>query len=67
MAWTAVSPEYVKSLGLKIIAGRDFSREFASDSNAVLLNKTAVKYMGLKNPVGTIIRDDDKEAIRHPR
>ncbi|MBC7571381.1 MAG: ABC transporter permease [Spirosoma sp.] len=58
LAYTAVSPEYVKSLGLNIIAGRDFSRDFASDSNAVLLNKTAVTYMGLKNPVGTILRDD---------
>lgn len=66
LAWTAVSPEYVKSLGLKIIAGRDFSREFASDSNAVILNKTAVKYMGLKEPIGTIIRDDDKENPAPP-
>ena len=56
LAYTAVSPEYVRSLGLKIIAGRDFSRAFPSDSNAVILNKTAVKYMGLKNPVGTIMR-----------
>ncbi len=61
LAYTAVSPEYVKSLGLKIIAGRDFSRELASDSNAVILNKTAVKYMGLEDPIGTILRDDDEE------
>ncbi len=61
LAYTAVSPEYVKSLGLKIIAGRDFSRDFASDSSAVILNKTAVTYMGLKNPVGTILRDDDEK------
>ena len=67
LAWTEVSPEYVKSLGLKIIAGRDFSREFASDSNAVILNKTAVKYMGLKEPIGTIIRDDDEEDPAPPR
>jgi len=67
LAWTEVSPEYVKSLGLKIIAGRDFSREFASDSNAVILNKTAVKYMGLKEPVGAIIRDDDEENPGPPR
>ena len=65
-AYTTVSPDYVKSLGLKIIAGRDFSREFASDSNAVLLNKTAVTYMGLKNPVGTILRDDDEKDPSPP-
>lgn len=61
LAYTTVSYDYVKSLGLKIIAGRDFSREFASDSNAVLLNKTAVKYMGLKDPIGTILRDDNED------
>ncbi|GAB3729903.1 ABC transporter permease [Spirosoma lituiforme] len=63
LAYTVVSPEYVKSLGLKIIAGRDFSRAFATDSNAVILNKTAVRYMGLKNPVGTVIRMDGNPPL----
>ncbi len=66
VALTQVSPEYVSSLGLRIIAGRDFSRVFASDSNAVIINKTAVKYMGLKNPVGTIIRDEHPENHTPP-
>ncbi len=60
-AWTEVSYEYVKSLGMKIIAGRDFSREFATDSNAVLINKTAVEYMGFSDPIGQYIRDDNDE------
>lgn len=57
-AWTEVSYEYVKSTGMKIIDGRDFSREFATDSNAVLINKTAIAYMGITDPVGKFIRDD---------
>ena len=57
-AWTEVSYEYVKSLDMKIIEGRDFSREFATDSTAVLINKTAVAYMGITNPIGKFIRDD---------
>tara|TARA_R110002020_G_scaffold63170_5_gene168889 strand:+ start:4773 stop:7169 length:2397 start_codon:yes stop_codon:yes gene_type:complete len=61
LAWTEVSHEYARSLNLKIVEGRDFSREFASDSSAVLINETAKKYMGLKNPVGTLIKDDDEE------
>ena len=64
--YTAVSPEYVKSIGLKLIAGRDFSRAFATDSNAVILNKTAVNYMGLKKPIGTIIRNTDPENPNLP-
>lgn len=60
-AWTAVSPEYAKSLNLKIVQGRDFSKEFPTDSTAVLLNESAVKYMGVSNPIGLIIRDTDEE------
>ncbi|MEC7262167.1 MAG: ABC transporter permease, partial [Bacteroidota bacterium] len=66
LAWTEVSPEYAKSLNLKIVEGRDFSREFPSDSNAVLINETAVKYMGLKNPIGQFIKDDDEEDPSPP-
>ncbi|MCK5441747.1 MAG: ABC transporter permease [Maribacter sp.] len=65
-AWTQVSPEFAKSLNLKIVAGRDFSREFATDSNAVLINETAVKYMGLTNPIGTYLKDSDKEDPSEP-
>ncbi|MEM9649002.1 MAG: FtsX-like permease family protein [Bacteroidota bacterium] len=65
-AWTDVSPEYAKSLNLKIVAGRDFSREFATDSTAVLINETAVKYMGVENPVGMLLRDSDEEDPEPP-
>ena len=61
LAWIHVSYEYASSLGLKFVAGRDFSREFASDSNAVILNETAVKYMGLTDPIGALLKDDDIE------
>ncbi len=39
--------EYVKTLGLKIIAGRDFSPQFATDSTeSVLINRTAATKLG---------------------
>ncbi len=65
-AWTEVSAEYAKSLNLKIVEGRDFSREFASDSNAILINVTAKKYMGLTNPIGVLLKDDDEEDPGEP-
>lgn len=65
-AYTAVSAEYAKSLNLKIVQGRDFSREFATDSNAVLINETALKYMGIKDPIGKYIKDDDEENPEEP-
>lgn len=66
LAWTEVSHEYAKSLNLKIVQGRDFSKEFASDSNAVLINETAVKYMGLVDPIGKLLKDSDEEDPNPP-
>ena len=56
---TAVSYDYGKTVGWQFVAGRDFSREFATDSLAFVINETAAKFMGLTNPVGEIIRWDD--------
>jgi ABC-type antimicrobial peptide transport system permease subunit len=52
-----ITPEYGKTIGWQIIEGRDLSREFATDSLAMILNESMVKYMGLKHPVGTIIKE----------
>jgi ABC-type antimicrobial peptide transport system permease subunit len=54
--------DYTKTLGIKLDQGRDFSRDFA-DSNAVILNQAAVKRMGLKNPVGELLKWNDKEMV----
>lgn len=42
----------------KIIEGRDFSDEIASDSNAMILTETAARYMSLKNPIDQVIKWD---------
>jgi putative ABC transport system permease protein len=55
----ATDYDYTKTIGIKLMAGRDFSREYA-DSNAVILNEAAVKRMGLKNPVGEMLKWNDK-------
>jgi len=54
--------DYVKTMGIKMVAGRDFSRDFA-DSNGVVLNQAAVKRMGLKNPVGEMLKWNDKPMV----
>jgi putative ABC transport system permease protein len=55
----ATDYDYTKTIGIKLKAGRDFSREYA-DSNSVILNEAAVKRMGLKNPVGEPLKWNDK-------
>jgi putative ABC transport system permease protein len=56
----AVSYDYGKTISWQIKEGRDFSREFPSDSNAFILNESAVKFIGFKDPVGKIIRWEGK-------
>ena len=44
---------YSKSMGLKIIEGRDFSDKFSlEEQESVILNQTAVKALDLHNPIG---------------
>lgn len=38
--------DYLKTLGIQIIKGRNFSRAFGSDSSSIILNETAVKQLG---------------------
>jgi putative ABC transport system permease protein len=56
----SVTHEYGKTIGWKIKEGRDFSRDFATDTSAFILNESAVAFIGLKDPVGKIIRWEDK-------
>ncbi|MEP7373255.1 MAG: FtsX-like permease family protein [Chitinophagaceae bacterium] len=58
----AVTHDFGKTVGWKIIAGRDFSRDF-NDTSAFILNESAVKIMGLKNPIGQKMRWANKEHI----
>ncbi|MEO7802714.1 MAG: FtsX-like permease family protein, partial [Ginsengibacter sp.] len=53
-----VSHDYGKTVGWQFIDGRDFSRAILSDSSGLVLNEAAAKYMGLKNPVGELIKKD---------
>ncbi|HEY8969821.1 MAG TPA: ABC transporter permease, partial [Puia sp.] len=45
-----VSGNYFKALGMKIVAGRDFTNDIHADSGGVILNEAAVRRIGLKNP-----------------
>jgi ABC-type antimicrobial peptide transport system permease subunit len=49
--------DFVKTIGVKLIAGRDIDiYNYPTDSNAVMLNETAIKSMRLQHPMGTIIK-----------
>lgn len=57
---TGISYNYGKTVGWQFVQGRDFSIDFPTDSMGLVLNEAAVKFMGLKNPVGeTVYWDED--------
>ena len=54
-----VTHDFGKTVGWQFLAGRDFSKRFATDSAGLVINETAAKYMGLKNPVGEVIKHEE--------
>jgi putative ABC transport system permease protein len=50
-----VSLDFPQALGVQLVEGRFFSREYGSDSTAILINESAVKSLGLKDPLGKYI------------
>ena len=49
----AVDYNFIKTMGIPIIQGREFSEDFGSDmQQSVMLNETAVKALGITDPLG---------------
>jgi putative ABC transport system permease protein len=46
----AVTHDFGKTVGWQFVEGRDFSRQFSTDSSGMVLNETALKYMKMKRP-----------------
>ncbi len=51
----SVDENYLNTLGMKITSGRYFSKQMSSDSNALVINETAAKFLGFTDPVNKII------------
>lgn len=48
----SVGYDFVKTMKLKVLAGRDYSKSFATDSVGYIINETALKRIGYKDPIG---------------
>jgi putative ABC transport system permease protein len=53
-----VDHDYIKTLGMKIVEGRDFDVNNTADSQAVVINQSMVKDMRLENPIGARITNN---------
>ena len=60
---TSVGFDFVKLMDLKIVEGRNFSRDHATDSaDAFLVNEQAVKEMEMKDPIGKWVSAWEKKG-----
>ena len=49
---SAVGYDFIKTMHLQMAQGRDFSKDFATDSVGYIINESALKIIGYKDPVG---------------
>jgi putative ABC transport system permease protein len=51
--------DYLETLGMEIADGRNFSKDFPSDSSAILLNEAAARQLGFETTVGSYLSTYD--------
>lgn len=54
-ATVSIDENYVETIGLQIILGRNFSDDFATDTAAMIINESMVNYLGWEEPIGKSI------------
>ncbi|MGD2270373.1 MAG: ABC transporter permease [Desulfobacterales bacterium] len=61
----SIDPDFIPTMGMKIIAGRNFSRDRPTDSSdAILINETAAKQFGWDDPLGKTIHELGKNRTK---
>jgi ABC-type antimicrobial peptide transport system permease subunit len=60
---SVVDPDYLDTMDLELIQGRNFSYEFSTDTSKYILNEEAVKQMGLDSPIGKWLEFGGKGEI----
>jgi putative ABC transport system permease protein len=51
-----ITPDYGHTIRWTVVKGRDLSRDFATDSGALVINEAAAKFIGVKDPIGMPMR-----------
>jgi putative ABC transport system permease protein len=55
----SVDPDFGKTVGWTVIKGRDFSRDFPTDSDAMILNESGANWASFNNPIGQSVTYND--------
>jgi putative ABC transport system permease protein len=56
--------DLVETLGIEMVQGRTFSRDFGGDSTAILINETGLRMMGIRNPLESILIRQEQDPVR---
>lgn len=65
-AWR-VDEEYIQTLGMKLVAGRNFTTQMGTDSSALIINETAAKFLGFTKAVGEkLYRNEGDNKAQKP-
>ncbi|MGB3781028.1 MAG: ABC transporter permease [Tunicatimonas sp.] len=61
----SVSHDLIETIGLDMADGRSFSRDFRTDTSAIILNETAIQLMGIDQPIGATVNlwGEDRQII----
>ncbi|HEV9035967.1 MAG TPA: ABC transporter permease [Puia sp.] len=52
--------QYIATLGMRLVGGRNFEKNLISDTNSLILNESAVAALGLFHPIGTLINGSQR-------
>ena len=67
MVYYSIDEDYLQTLGIQVVQGRNFSEEFPSDrEGAMLINETLAKQLGWEDPIGKKIamtKQSDSQAF----
>lgn len=47
--------DYIKTMGMEMVKGRNFSKDFGSDSSAIIITETTARLLGFEDPIGKVI------------
>ena len=56
-----ITHDYGKTIGWKVLEGRDFSKNFSTDTSAIIINEAAMKLMGFNDPLNEFVKFNGKD------
>ncbi|WP_299287214.1 ABC transporter permease [uncultured Mucilaginibacter sp.] len=63
----SVDTDYIPTLGMQMAAGRNFSAQMPTDSNSLIINETAARLLGYKNPLQEKLYDSNQNNTTNTR